>query len=318
MVFADLFCGTTVVAQHFKRLGFRIISNDYLAFSHTLQMALIRNNRTPPFRKLKIGGYLGILDYLNSLKPAKGFFYEHYSKSPKHNGDYQRNYFSTENAGKIDTILHTLKYWKGNKLITPIEDYVLRSSLIDAATRVSNTSGTYGAFLDVDDPRMYKKLKLEPLTFIYSKEKHSCFNDDILALIGKVAGDILYLDPPYNQRQYPPYYHILETISLDDEPKIYGRTGRRPYREKRSSFCIKKFAKNALMLLIQKAQFHHIFLSYNSEGLLSGQTIETVLANFGEVKTFSYDYRRYRSNNNGKKHNGVKEILFYVCKKNTK
>lgn len=314
-VFADLFAGTTVVAQHFKKLGCRIICNDYMAFSYILQVALIKNNRSPSFNGLVIGDYGDVLSHLNSLKSVRGFFYKNYCMEGSANGDFKRNYFSMENACKIDSILKEIKIWKVKKMISFVEESVLRASLIEAITKVSNISGTYGAFLSGDDPRKFKSMKVKKLKFISSHQKHSCFNEDIMTLIDRLNGDILYLDPPYNQRQYPPYYHILETVSLDDNPPIYGKTGRRPYKDKLSPFCIKEQVGKALRSLVNRARFEHIFISYNTEGLLHVKDIEEILSMWGKTKIYFYGYRRYRSNNRGKVHNNVREILLYVHKK---
>lgn len=313
LVFADLFAGTTIVSQHFKRLGYKIISNDYLAFSYIFQLVYLKNNKIPTFNKLNFGSYRNVLNHLNELKPLKGFFYSNYcTDSPKN--DYRRNYFSKKNACKIDAILKELDLWKDSREISSIEDTIIRASLIDAVTRVSNISGTYGAFLKKDDPRKHHTLKLEAIDAIPSKEKHCCYNEDILTLMPKISGDILYLDPPYNQRQYPPYYHILETISLNDNPAIYGKTGRRPYKDKLSPFCVKYKVKQAFIRLLEKARFKHIFISYNTEGLLTTCEMKSILSQFGKSEVYFYSHRRYKSNSNGTNHNKVKEILFYVRK----
>lgn len=314
MTFADLFAGTTIVSQLFKKLGYRIISNDYMAFSYILQLAFIKNSYQPKFKKMN-NNYLNIIDELNSLKPIKSLFYENYCLKQASNSEYQRNYFSITNAGKIDAIMSRLKEWKISGDISAMEDAILRASLIDAATKVSNISGTYAAFLKDDDPRKNKPLKLEPILFIQSSEDNDCHNKDTLSLIDNISGDILYLDPPYNQRQYPPYYHILESIALDDNPSIYGKTGRRPYKDKLSPFCIKTKVHQAFIDLMNKARFQHIFLSYNTEGLMPLDELESILSRQGETKVFYYDHRRYRSNANGQKHRRVREVLYYVHKK---
>lgn len=314
VVFADLFAGTTVVSQHFKKLGYSVLSNDYLAFSYMLQLAYLKNNKTPTFDKLRIGDYQTVLNHLNTLKPIKGFFYRNYCADSEDNG-YKRNYFSKDNACKIDAILKEIDLWQSKKIITKIENAILRTSLINAVIRVSNISGTYGAFLKKDDPRKYKSLELKPIVVIPSKRKHQCYHQDITTLIHGVSGDILYLDPPYNQRQYPPYYHILETLSLSDNPLIYGKTGRRPYKDKLSPFCIKGRVSEAFEELIKNSNFEHIFLSYNAEGLLRTKTLKDILSRYGDTQVHFYQHRRYRSNSNGTNHNKVEEILFYVHKK---
>ena len=312
--FADLFSGTTSVSRYFKKLGYRIVSNDYMAFSYVFQLAYLKNSKEPTFARLRCGGYENVLAKLNSLPPEEGFFCKNYCSEGSSESGYARNYFSKRNAEKIDAIMAKLRSWKKSGLVSPTEDAVLRTSLIDAVTKISNISGTYAAFLKHDDPRKHKDLILNPISFIPSDQDHSCNNEDILSIIDKTAGDILYLDPPYNQRQYPPYYHMLETIALDDNPAIYGKTGRRPYQDKLSPFCMKSKVRGALLSLIERAQFKHIFLSYSTEGLMSVKEIEKTLSEFGNVSTFFHDYRRYRSNSNGETHSGVKEVLFHVSK----
>ena len=317
-IVADLFSGTVAVAKHFKRLGAKLITNDYMAFSYAFQIAFIRNNYIPCFselsKNLKVTCYKDILTYLTNLHDHKGFFYKEYCLEGSRNSFFQRNYFSDFNARKIDSIRVILNEWYKNDLINQDEFYILLSSLIEAVTKVSNISGTYGAFLKFDERRKYKELELMPIEIINSDHEHICHCKDILELITCVAGDILYLDPPYNQRQYPPYYHILETLTLYDNPKIYGKTGRRPYKDKLSPFCVKNKTSEALDYLIRKAKFKHIFLSYNTQRILTKEEVYRILTDIGYVELFEQDYRRYKSNNNGTDRGNLKELIFYVRK----
>src|SRR5690606_9313758 len=51
-VFADLFTGTTTVAQHFKGLGYQIIASDIMYFSYAFQKTYITLNEYPSFNNL--------------------------------------------------------------------------------------------------------------------------------------------------------------------------------------------------------------------------------------------------------------------------
>jgi len=317
-IFGDLFCGTAVVSKHFKKLGCKIISNDYMNFSYIFQVSWIENNDIPSYSNLKEIGikcYDDTLKYLNEINGMEGFFYKNYSiGGSKKYSNYERNYFSETNAKKIDAILFYLKKWEKHQYINKVEEYVLKTNLIDAVTKVSNISGTFGAFLKIDDKRKYKPLKLEPIEFIKSKHKNKCYNVDIYSIIENIRGDILYLDPPYNSRQYPPYYHILETISLNDTPNIYGKTGRRPYKNKLSPFCLKKEALPSILEIINKAKFKHIFLSYNTDGIINLENLYKSLKKYGNTEIFFKQYKRYKSNGNGDNKKSLKEVLFYVRK----
>jgi len=315
---ADLFCGTTTVAQHFKRQGAKIISNDYMTFSYAFQVAYIRNNEIPTFDKLAnkcgLNNYQEVLQYLNDRNGVKGFFFEEYTKEGTKNKAYQRNYFSEDNAIRIDSIRSKLEEWYIAKLISQDEYYILITSLIDAVTKVSNTSGTYGAFLKFDEPRKSKRLELEAIDIYNNGQLNECYCEDIFDAIKHIEGDVLYLDPPYNSRQYPPYYHILETVTLYDKPAIYGKTGRRPYNDKLSPFCMKNKVSNALFKIVAEARFNHIFISYSTDGLLPQDEIMKILSPVGKIDIFEASHRRYKSNSNGEEKSGLKEILIYVNK----
>jgi adenine-specific DNA-methyltransferase len=316
--FCDLFSGTVSVSKLFKQLNAKIISNDYMSFSYVLQIANLKFNSVPGFIELKkdgLNGYINILIYLNNLKGKEGFFFKNYTIEGTKGKKYQRNYFSGQNGKKLDHILLKLRNWNKQGFLSFEEDSFIRASLIDAVTKVSNISGTYGAFLKKDDKRKYKTLKLRPLSIPRgAMVSNECYNEDAFKLIHKVEGDILYLDPPYNGRQYPPYYHILETVALDDNPNIYGKTGRRPYEDMKSPLCYKGKAADAMDLLINKAQFKHIFLSYNTDGIIPIKTLSEILSKYGNVKIIGKGYRRFKSNSNGNAKDNLREVLLYVEK----
>lgn len=149
--------------------------------------------------------------------------------------------------------------------------------------------------------------------------KNICYNKDANTLISEIEGDILYLDPPYNSRQYVSNYHLLETISRYDSPEIKGVTGVRNYKEQKSAFCVKKEALKALEEIIEKANFENIVLSYSNEGLMTFDEIEKILKKYGMPKTYKrYDipYRKYKSKIT-KEEKILYEYIFFI-KKNIK
>ena len=310
--FCDIFSGTGIVAQYFKP-QYEIISNDSLFFSYIIQKSLVENNITPTFSKLK-PTIANPFDYLEnaSLSNKNKFVEENYSPS----GKAGRMYFTTENARRIDFIRSTIEQWKSEKKLTEIEYYYLLASLIEAVPSVSNITGTYGAYLKKWDKRAYKKLELPQFAVQNNNRKNKAYNEDVFDLEKRISGDILYIDPPYNSRQYAPNYHVLETIARYDNPVLTGVTGMRSYENQKSVFCSKHEVNDAFEQLIKNADFTHIVLSYSSAGLMKEDFIEKTLKDNGIASTYTLQkipYRKYKSKIYNE--SGVCEYLFYVQKK---
>lgn len=308
---ADLFAGTCCVAEMLKRKDASMITNDYLWFSYALQTARVKLNAEPSCAV----SYSDAIRRLNGLTGVDGFFFREYTLEGTAHSPYSRNYFDSGNARKIDAICQQTARWRKNGLISDDMFFLLSASLVDAVTKVSNTAGTYGAFLKVDDQRKFKPLVLQPFSFYDNGRRNEAYCADISDLIDRVKGDILYLDPPYNARQYPPYYHILETAVLYDAPEIYGLTGRRPYRERLSPFCMKDRALDAMVDVVRRAKFGHVYISYSTDGIIDFEELCAALKPLGRVECFFKPYKRYKSNHGGEGDVKVKEIIIYVKKR---
>ena len=313
-VFCDIFSGTAVVGEYFKT-KYKIISNDILYFSYILQKAKIENKNSLKFSKLKKNGIDNPITYLNNLKTKNSknlFIYKNYSPNLKSN----RSYFNNDNASKIDLVRITINKWLKEKKINSQEYYALLASLIEAIPFISNIAGTYGAYLKKRDKRFFKTLKLEKFEPLNSKYKNICFNRNANTLIKKIKGDILYIDPPYNGRQYLSNYHVLETIAKYDNPKIKGLTGLRKSSEGLSVYCHKAKAFNELEDLIKNANFKYLIMSYSNEGIISERNIEKLFKRYGDnnsFKKYKFPYRRYKrtKDKNIKK---VYELMFFIKK----
>jgi len=328
-VFCDLFSGTGSVAKHFKKLGYKIISSDLLFFSYVLQKVYVEQNQYPKFTKLlkhlKIDpveetlftsdsqSAKEIIKYLNNLEGVEGFIYKNYSPEGTKGQTYSRKYFTGDNSKRIDAIREKIEEWEKTNLINEQEYYFLLASLIEAVPFVANISGTYSAFLKEWDKRAFKKLTLEVPEIIKSDETHKVYHDDGLKVLDQVKGvDILYLDPPYNERQYAPNYHILETIAKWDKPEIKGITGMRSYENQKSEFCNPKTGVKSLGEIINKGNFKHLLLSYNDDGIMSESEILKLFNKAGKSEITEQNYQRYKSNSNGDQKDGVKEKIYYL------
>jgi adenine-specific DNA-methyltransferase len=347
-VFCDIFSGTTVVARHFKQHGFKIVSCDLMTYSYVFQKAYIENNAYPQFTRLlrevdfaqnavsatstgqlaldfsspqdKSWSLQQVCTYLNLLPGQPGFFYNNYAPDGTAEQEYQRMYLSSVNASRLDAVRETIEQWHRAGWLEPSEYYLLVAMAIEALPFVANISGTYGAFLKRWDTRALKPIRFATPLVLESTLKHQVFQGDANHVITQVECDILYLDPPYNARQYATNYHLLETVAAWDNPAIYGKTGLRPYEHQKSDYCESDKATKALQDLLDRARCRHILISYNSEGLIPETELLRILGERGKVEVFRLPYRRFRSDVDSEKRqykpvDEVSENLYYVSVK---
>lgn len=326
--FFDFFSGTTSVARYYKKLGYRVFSSDFLYLSFCLQKAYIENNREPLFGRLlptllsvRCASFFAspleqVVAYLNTISPVKGFIYKNYTPEGTAALDRPRMYFSSENGKVIDAIRIQIEKWKIEDLITDSEYYILLACLIETVSFYANVAGVYAAFQKKWDPRAVKPLTLRPIEIIENDRDNKVYNANSLDLVPDIDVDILYVDPPYNGRQYLPNYHLLETIAKYDAPSIHGVTGMRDYESKKSSFCNAKTALQGIDYIASSAKYKYLVLSYNSEGIMGKADIMSTLSKYGTVKLEEFEYLRFKSNNNGlaKTQKHVFEQL-YILKK---
>ena len=280
-VFADLFAGTGIVGQTYKAKGCTVISNDIQYYSYVLNKHYIEN--IPELDT-------SLLDTLNNLQPVEGFIYKNYCEG----SGSGRNYFTNENGMKCDAIRIELDRLHSSGQINDNLYYYYLASLINSIDKYANTASVYGAFLKHIKKSARKEFQLELLPVV-SGSIGDTYNEDINTLTKKIQGDVLYLDPPYNARQYCSNYHVLETIARYDNPELSGVTGLRDSSDQKSKFCSKRTVVETFEDLIKNAQFKYIFLSYNNEGLMSLDTIKEIMSHYGKYSFFTKEYRRFKA-----------------------
>jgi adenine-specific DNA-methyltransferase len=284
-IFCDLFAGTSVVGSNFKTGVKQIISNDIEFYSFVLNKNYIENHT-------EIKDTEEYINKLNKLPLKKGFIYQNYCIG----GGTGRQYFSDENGLKIDTMRMQIAKWRLDNKINDNVYYFLLASLLESADKVANTTSVYGAYLKHLKKSAQKSLVLKPAVFELNDNEHQVFNEDSNQLIKRIEGDILYLDPPYNQRQYGADYHILNTIAKYDKFVPKGKTGLRAYN--RSNYCKKSEVVKSFEALIKNAKFKHIFLSYNNEGLMSSEVIRSIMQKYGRYDLAMTEYQRFKADSN--------------------
>lgn len=317
LVFCDLFSGTCTVGDYFKN-KYEIIANDNLFFSYVTAKGKL-NYKKDFFKNLGFDPF----DYFNTVDSSNyitGFCYNNYAPTV-----LGRQYFSDENAKLIDFIRNTIDIWFDENKIDENEKFYLIASLLESISKVSNVAGVYSAFLKRWDPRAIKRMKFIPVeSYGESSFQNEVYNDDVMNLITKIKGDILYLDPPYTPTQYISQYHVLETIAKNDNPETHGKGAHRDNGNQISKWCKKGCVHEEFEKLIAYANFKHIILSYSDAGIMSKEYIESVLKRYAKEGTYQFkkiDFVKYKStravkreiknNTKDKKHY---EWLFYIEK----
>ena len=335
----DAFAGTSAVGRALKERGWRVASSDLMTYSYVFQRAYVVAQREPSMAELRAGdpdvraalrsprfraqaasrngSRLGVVaEYLERwLDPEAGFFASHFSG--------ERMYFTEENARRIDTVRTTLHRWHRAGLIGDDAFYLLLSALIEGSDRVANTAGVYAAYIKSWQPNALRPLRLAPMPPVKGVRGSTAHRADAVE-IARALGpiDLLYVDPPYNARQYPGYYHVPELIARgwsDGAPTLRGKTGLLEADGQRSVWCSARSVRHALRELLEATGARHVLVSYNSEGLLPEKVLKETLRDAsmdGRVRCFRKTYRRYRADSDHERRryraDGLRELLVYA------
>tara|TARA_Y100001973_G_C5207640_1_gene342802 strand:+ start:6362 stop:7414 length:1053 start_codon:yes stop_codon:yes gene_type:complete len=309
MSFCDLFAGSCSVSKHFKNVCSHVITNDLENYSYVLARNYIGNNNPVEYVELFIE--------LNSLPGKVGKITKNFSPYKK----CERKFFTVENAKKIDAIRQAIEDYREQEDLY----YFLLCSLLESADIYSNTAGVYGAYLKDFNSRSASSFTMMPYTYSIGATGE-CYKEDANVLLPKLSGDILYLDPPYNSRQYGSNYHILNYIADYDfkiNEKINKKTGQKEQSKtglgkyNKSKYSQKQNALTALEDLLKNASgFRYTLMSYNNEGIISSEDIQRIFEKYGEYDIKKQNHKRYKSNNNSTQPSGVVEYIHVLkrCK----
>ena len=321
-IVADIMAGTGSVALELRKCGYTVVASDVMTYSYHHLVTNLQIGEYPNFSGLIANGvisanskypYYDAITYLNKLSAKHGFFYREFSPDGMPlNGCPARKYFTSENAAKIDAIREVINEWIKEKIITPIEESLLKHTLIMAVNEVANISGTYGYFLSNFKKNAKDALVLKPAEIYNGNvEGHTVrlgFAED---LAGLITADLCYIDPPYMKRQYAANYHILETIARGDSPEAIGKSGLRDWWDQHSKLCTKTRGIQSFEKIMNDMHCDKFLVSYSEDGLFTLEQLEECFSKFGTVGVQLIDYNRFRSNNS-KLPSRLKEYLISV------
>jgi adenine-specific DNA-methyltransferase len=303
--FADIFAGTGTVANHFCDRS-KIIVNDILLSNNYIYQAFFGKDE---IRENKLKERLNIYNTLDIKKYDDNYFSNNFSNT----------YFDAANAKKIGVIRDDIEKLFEEKIITQREKSYLLTSLIYALDKIANTVGHYDAYRKVDIPE--KRMFLLPLDIKNTKYSAEIYRDDANELVKKIEVDVVYIDPPYNSRQYSDAYHLLENIATWEKEKVFGVAKKIDRSHIKSKYNMKS-ASIVFCDLIDNIKAKYILVSYNdmgtsgnsrSQSRISDHEILSALKRKGEVRIFETNFKQFTAGKSNK--DDLKERIF-LCKVN--
>ena len=313
--FVDLFTGSTVVARFAKKLGFRVLANDWEPYSEQIAIGSVRQNDAPVFERL--GGCENVYRMLNDADPVEGYVTKHLCPTDDFNLNHEvdRQFFMRKNGMKIDAMRELITKWEEEGKINPDEFGYIMTSMMYAVSYVSNTSGVFKGFHrgwgGSNGTALYRICSdievRPPIVFDNGKENIVTRQDagklvhNLTDILGEIP-DIVYLDPPYNQHPYGSNYHVLNTVTLWDKPELPEKITkgtkaaiRLDWRtERKSAYNSHKTSTQEFQELIDYISAKFILTSYSTEGNIPLEKMMEILGGKGSLRVVKREYVRYR------------------------
>jgi adenine-specific DNA-methyltransferase len=279
--FCDPFGGIATVSAVAKSRGCEVVTGDILTCPYSFQVARIAYSRRPAFRRLqrlhKFDGFDALAEHLNRQRSATGWFVDEFAVN--------RRFFSRSNAEAIEGARKVIRHWVAEDALTSGEKAFLLASLVDSMDRVANTAGTYYAYLKNFSRKAQRSFRFDLISPVKGSSRCSAHLMPAEELVAMKEWDVLYLDPPYNERSYSGYYHLPESMSRLETPQCSGSSGSpagilRP----RSDFNRPAAAVQALEGVLGEARAKKVIFHYSAEGLIPLPDARGLLSHYGSIQ----------------------------------
>ena len=280
----DIFAGTGVIAKRMLSTFDNVIVNDILFSNNQIYRAFFEKS---PWNKEKI---LEKLEEYNNLSPEE--LEDNYFST-----NFGDKYFDYDMAKKIGWIREDIE--KSRNSLTSKEYAILLTTLIYNIDKHANTLGHFEAY--IKKPIKKSELKLRMID-VKEYDNIQIYREDANLLAKKIKSDLVYIDPPYNSRQYCRFYHVYEPLVKWDKPVLSG-VAMKPPAENMSKYCTSQ-APATFADLINNLEAKYLVVSYNntynsksgsSRNKIELEEIEAALNAKGETKRFARDYRFFQS-----------------------
>lgn len=297
---ADIFAGTGAVASAFTDK--KIITNDIMYSNYICHLAWFSSEEYSEEKIIEL-----IINYNTMVIEQDNYMSENFANT----------YFSLDDCRKIGFIRQDIedRFVAGD--INARERALLITSLLYAMDKIANTCGHYDAYRQGAEFEKCLELSV-PQPDETLNENNVCYNVDTNELVSDIDADLVYIDPPYNSRQYCDAYHLLENVARWNKPEVFGVAKKMDRTSLKSDYCTQK-ATVAFEKLIDSIHAKYIMLSYNnmakkgndrSNAKISDEDIMRILQKKGTVKVFTENYKSFSTGKSDIKDN--QERLF-VC-----
>lgn len=300
---ADIFAGTGVVAEHFMDQGYDVIVNDFLYSNYIAYQTWISNDEID---EKKISELIEKYNNIDGSTLEENYFSKIYSKK----------YFSVNDSKKTGYIRELIE--KERKNLKDREYYALLTSLMYATDKIANTVGHFEHYLS-KKPVDKNVVMRVPFITKNRKSKSEIYNMDANELVRKITCDIMYIDPPYNARQYINFYHVLENLVKWEKPTEFEGKSMKFKRDELKSGYSQSKAPKLMSDLIENAKCKLIIVSYNntynaksgaSNNKISEEELYNILSKKGKVHIVEIDYKSF---NAGKTDFDDHKEKLYIC-----
>lgn len=284
--FIDLFSGSWSISRLARWMWFYTIANDWEDYSYIINKSFLEYNK-----KLdnfdNVWWLDNIINLLNNIDIKKWFFYNNFWENSKK----WRKFFTSYNSWKIDWINDYIDELFLNKDINENEFFYLKTCLINSISQYANITWVFRAYLKSFNNKSSEKILLSKI-FIPDWPIWKAIKED--AETYKCNSDIVYIDPPYNEHQYSPNYHILNHIYykrdiLNWVAWVYD------YSNTKSNFCNEEWAKKWFINILKNINAKYILVSYNNNWLIRVWELYEMLSKYWNTKIEVIDYPRYRA-----------------------
>ena len=290
---ADAFGGLGNMGAEFKRRGCKVTTCDLLSFPNSFQHARIVCQRTPSFSKvcteLGVEGFSQLIEVLNIADRPSRWFIREYSEI--------RQFFTTENAKRIGAAWAEIIRWNQRGWLSDSERKYAIASLLNSADACANTAGTYYAYLKDWHRKALKQFSMRWLPIEPGLVAGIALQGDALQCLINKSFDLLYLDPPYNARDYSRYYHLPETLAKLRAVRIdaESKAGQPVQRSTHGTTIREAMRPPYLIKLIGAVHWKRLVVQYAEGAHIPMKQLSSVLDEFGDVTTYEIPAIGYRT-----------------------